>query len=750
MKYIYSLLFIFFIFHVSGNVRDTLIFQMERSIDENDPTLPFIDISFDLKISDISICKDPDKVFYVTGTTANSQGVQQGIKIWASRNLKEWNLVGRNNGYVWTFEDDGSEWQKEIAEINGVKKRAIVNPGIFYMHNTFWITYTNTNSNKSGILRSRSGRAAGPYDEVKEDGFMVQGARASLFMDTDSTTYFIWGNGMVHQMKANMSGFADSRPRTLSVSDHDHHPTSRVFVSKFNNSYYLSISNSSHTSGNIQPRDTSMPVAGRLDGVVLKSDILFGNYSRQLLIPHGGNGFLFEDFENKKWFVFAGSGKGNPLGGAQAFVPVSQAESGALKMEYKYPFFPSNEQPVVYVSRSGNNSSGNTWGNAYTSLQRAVDNAPRGAQIWIASGIYEGPVDITLHEGLYLMGGFKGDETELWQRNVQANRTIIHGFNRVRNLVIIRSSSYVRLDGLIIRAGNAEGGTNFQQYGGGLHLLGGGQTIRIVNCTFENNVSNLDGGALYASIGASPLLINCIFRDNISRNNGGAVAVYCNGINGYNTRIYNTIFDNNLAGSNGGAVYFSSGTYNQGLLYMMNCLLFRNTTLGTNGTISLDGSPDFVLANSTLSFNIGNAYGSSAVNVGKVPGKSRIVNSLFYGNQGASLFGIEGQAETVLGTSQYRNIWVQFINCLFNQNQTGNLVQRNFDRKEWPSVSVLNQSVLGVNCIENSPSFVNIEEHDYRLNSGSVARNRGSNLYYFEYTLDGRKRTRQNINIGCY
>jgi predicted outer membrane repeat protein len=753
MKYFsLSLLFLFAVSFARGVVSDTLSFQIENSINDRDLSLPFIDLTFDLKLSDISICKGPGKVYYVTGTQKNSEGVQEGIMVWASRDLKEWNLVGRNNGYVWKFDTDGAEWQKEISLVDGIKKRAIVSPSIHYMHNTFWITYTNSNSNKSGILKSRSGRAYGPYDELKPDGFMVSGGNSSLFMDTDSTVYFIWGSGQVHQMLTDMSGFSHLSPRNLPLSGYSFDAGSGIKIQKFENNYYVSGSRYSIGNYNLPLKDTAPPLAGRFDGVLLKSGSLFGSYSQHIVVPHGANGSVFTDFDERLWYVFSSTGKGNPLGGAQAFLPLTKNNDGHLVVDCKKPFYPGRDNQVVYVSREGSNSNGTTWNTAYTSLQRAVDNAPVGSQLWIAAGTYDGPVEINLHEGLYLMGGFKGNETELWQRDARVNKTIINGYNEVKNVLVIKSSNYIRLDGLTIRGGNARKGSNFQQYGGGLHLLGGGQTIRIVNCTFENNSAELDGGALYASIGASPLIINCTFKNNTSRNNGGAIAVYCNTHNGYNARLYNSIFENNYAYGNGGAVYFNTNKQSSGILTLLGCLFHYNETRGVNGTVALDGNADLLIANSTFSFNKGNVLGAAIGKLGNVPGKSRIVNSIFYKNSGQTLFKIEGEAEIYKTSTSigYPNIWVQFISSLFYGNDVKTLVQRNFDKKVWQNTTDLNSSVMGLNCIENNPVFVNPDEGNFKLSEGSGARGEGVSTYFLPYTLDGILRNQQKINIGCY
>ncbi len=743
----YCCLLLFIIIHslsLQSAVSDSLILNIEKAIDDYEPSLPHTDIYFDLKISDISICKGPGKVYYVTGTRANSEGVQQGIAVWASRDLKQWNLVGNQDGYVWTFAKNANEVQKKVLIVDGIDKRAILSPKIYYLYNTFWITYTLSNTKQSGLLKSTSGRAQGPYINVEGNGLPVYGMNASLFFDTDSSVYFIWGKGYVQKMLPDMSGFNHNGIKTLPIPGIMSDKMVSISVFNHQNKYYVSTTRKSPEVQNINER---MPVSNT-ESVVYITNSLWGNYSRRFTLPHGGNGMILQDFQKKFWFVYAANQSGNPMANAQAFIPLTETETDELVLHYKQTFYPENQKQIIYVSPSGNDGNGNSWNNAYTSIQRAVDKARNGTQIWIAAGTYDGSIDINFKEGIYLMGGFKGDETELRQRNSRANKTIIHGHNKVNNVVIIRASSYVRLDGLTIAGGNASGGSNFQQYGAGLHILGGGQTVRIVNCSFEKNMANYDGGALYASIGASPLILNCNFSNNTARNNGGAIAVYSNIPGGYNVRIYNCSFNNNYSYGNGSAVYYNSNIFNAGILTMRNCLLINNNSGGQNGLIAFDGTPDFLLANSTVCFNTGTALGAVIGNPGNVPGKARVINSIFHNNTGATLFSIEGEAQKA--DTNNRNIWIKFQHCNFNNNQCLSLVRRNFDGKSWDNIESINQSPIGLNCNNYNPGFADSEKGNFSLKGASLLRGKGSSQFYFPYNISGNKQNARYINQGCY
>lgn len=107
---------------------------------------------------------------------------------------------------VWTFEKDAT-WAKEFRKINGILKRALWAPEIFYLNGTFWLTYS-MNYRGCGLLKSTTGRPEGPYRDVKTNGPLTGNIDASLFRDDDGSVYFVWQNGMIAKMKDDMSGLA--------------------------------------------------------------------------------------------------------------------------------------------------------------------------------------------------------------------------------------------------------------------------------------------------------------------------------------------------------------------------------------------------------------------------------------------------------------------------------------------------------------------------------------------------------------
>ena len=95
----------------------------------------------------------------------------------------------------------------------------------------------------------------------------------------------------------------------------------------------------------------------------------------------------------------------------------------------------------IYVNLAARGAyNGTTWANAYTNLQTAINAAGAGAQIWVKADTYK-PTSyldpkvtnnlrsrsFVLKGGVSVIGGFAGTETQLGQRDVEANLTILSG-----------------------------------------------------------------------------------------------------------------------------------------------------------------------------------------------------------------------------------------------------------------------------------------------------------------------------------
>ena len=223
---------------------------------------------------------------------------------------------------------------------------------------------------------------------------------------------------------------------------------------------------------------------------------------------------------------------GTPKEAGEYSVTVTVPARGLSTM---IPFF---IRPIyVNLAATGANN-GTSWANAYTNLQTAINAAGAGAQIWVKAGTYK-PTSyldpkvtndlrsrsFLLKGGVSVLGGFAGTETQLDQRDVESNPTILSGDfggndsatwppdssrdeNAYHVVVAVNQATPIVLDGLTITGGNANNSTYKQPNNGSVipagtnpHEVGGGGIILntdfvIRNSLVENNVAVERGGFL--------------------------------------------------------------------------------------------------------------------------------------------------------------------------------------------------------------------------------------------------------------
>jgi len=272
------------------------------------PGIPRLRPLFDFPVRDTCVCVGPGGAYYLIGTTGHPTWwrTNEGIRVWKSKDLVAWEPLG----LVWAFERDGT-WQRKVAD----GKRAIWAPEIHYIKDTFWIPYC-VNYGGTGILRSTSGKAEGPYVDIETDGPLTGEIDASLFADDDGKVYFVFQNGKIARMKDDMTGLAET-PRLLKPANATQVGFEGAFLFKANGMYHLSCADFYQNEYHC-----FVATAPSIDGP-------YGD--RRLAIPHGGHNMFFRDREGKWWSTFFGNDDHAPFRERPAILRVEFGLDGGVR-----------------------------------------------------------------------------------------------------------------------------------------------------------------------------------------------------------------------------------------------------------------------------------------------------------------------------------------------------------------------------------------------------------------------------------
>ena len=201
---------------------------------------------------------------------------------------------------------------------------------------------------------------------------------------------------------------------------------------------------------------------------------------------------------------------------------------------------------VIHVDRqAAAGGDGLSWATALSGLQDAL-SVTDACEIWVAAGVYKptaSPGDraasFVLKNDVAVYGGFAGTETTRDQRDPQANLSVLSGDIDNNDVTdadgvvvsaadIVGTNSYnvtsasntnatAVLDGFIITAGLANGGTNPVSRGGGMYISSGSPALS--SLLFRGNQAS-DGGGLYTQFG-NPVLTNVGFHGNRAQSGDG-------------------------------------------------------------------------------------------------------------------------------------------------------------------------------------------------------------------------------------
>lgn len=414
-------------------------------------------------------------------------------------------------------------------------------------------------------------------------------------------------------------------------------------------------------------------------------------------------------------------------------------------------------------SNATGSGTGLSWTNAFTDLQEALSIAIPGDDIWVAAGQYRPTttttrtVSFVLRNGVDVYGGFAGTETDITERDIASNPTVLNGDigvigdNTDNSYNVIKASSItnaIELNGFRIM--NGRSGSTYP--GGGLSVtncLGG--NVLVKNCTFLNNYANNYGGGIYLAA-ANLTIDNCVFSGNES-DNGGAI---CDGNNngGYsNLTIIDSRFTGNVAYS--GACLYNTVDYDD--LVIDRCIFTNNTS--PNYIIKINY---FTTARLLNSYVIGNTVDGSFSNILHVNSISstedfQMINCTIADN--FNVYANTIQDEAVRMEETYH----QVHNCIIYGNTP-------YAGRQVNTAPLITNSLIegghanGTAIIDQDPQFMtpyadppmnfDATAYDYTLQGSSPAINVGDNARVvagYELDLNDLPRIQGTIvDLGCY
>ncbi|CAM1349109.1 InlB B-repeat-containing protein [Tenacibaculum halocynthiae] len=384
----------------------------------------------------------------------------------------------------------------------------------------------------------------------------------------------------------------------------------------------------------------------------------------------------------------------------------------------EYKIF-KNERVPVYVNKNATGrNDGSSWVDAFVNLNDALTEVYENNEIWVAKGTYLPSTSgrsnsFTISKkGIKIYGSFAGTETEVSQRNINANRTVLSGdllgndnstlefTNTTRNdnsyHIIKVNNDDVVLDGLTIQGGHANGTASDDQSGGAIFKGHSVINLEIANCIIDNNVSTSAAAAILSRFEESGYLKirNTIVKNNLSRY-GTAIYSYTGNNKIATIKIKNSVFDNNIAkdnGTNKGHAGSAGWFRAYGTGSTMNCDLINNTYVNNVNLGTTSGL---------------NNFNRSAVGMGRTNGvfNGNVANCIFWKN--TTTGGVVSKSIAQVHTTLGQNITVK--NSI-GEDSFSNL----------PSSRVTNVS-------NSDPLFTDLANNDVSLTTASPAKDTGDN-----------------------
>lgn len=211
---------------------------------------------------------------------------------------------------------------------------------------------------------------------------------------------------------------------------------------------------------------------------------------------------------------------------------------------------------------AGGPATGQSWDNAFRTIQAAIDAAAAGDEVWVANGSYS--ENIVTKDNVALYGGFDNTMTNRSQRSWTTLVTTIDGGGRPGSVVTVPGSagSLTRIDGFTIRGGSGRPVNGTGLAGGGI-FCEAASVPTIANSTITENrlapgTGNWSSGAgIYADMSTSTRIENNRISGNSAEGYGQGGGIFIHYYS-YPTIDNNTI-EGNSSSAYGGGIYIADG-----------------------------------------------------------------------------------------------------------------------------------------------------------------------------------------------
>ena len=374
----------------------------------------------------------------------------------------------------------------------------------------------------------------------------------------------------------------------------------------------------------------------------------------------------------------------------------------------------------VYVSQSGDNTTGDSWATALFSIHDAVTQAAAGGEdVWIAAGDYLIGSAINMQSDVALYGGFPSTgDPGFGDRDHSVHVTTLDGQDAADNLIICNNVNNVRIDGLTL-TGCRGGGPGYAG-SGAVGCVGGSTGVTIVDCVLKGNTTSAFGGGVNVEQ-STAAITRCQFRYNTSGTGGGLH------LHQAEATVNDSVFEGNMGGSLGGAisaydsqleVHRSAFLDNQGskggaiechegeAAVIANCLILGNHAPYHGGALNFEFQLGVSVTNCTV---VNNSAGDRAGGVLFHSSQGSVTNTIF----------VDHRRHAIYENDSGQTIAVE--NCLFYRNPDGvyfdNGAATIFDVEGPTGLNAVLAEAQ--NNIEGAPEFVNPDADNYHLQISS-------------------------------